>query len=101
MPKLTVAVEHSLTPEEAVDRLQRFLSVLKERYQDKISNLEESWETHGGSFSFSVMGFSTSGTVSVDPSEVKIDGKLPLAAMMFKGTIEQQIRDQLDRILKA
>ena len=101
MPKLTVAVEHSLTREEAVSRLQGFLSVIKERYQDKINNLEENWETHSGSFSFSVMGFSTSGTVLVEANEVKIDGKLPLAAMMFKGMVEQQIREQLVRILRS
>jgi len=101
MPKLTVAVEHSLTPDEAVSRLQGFLAVIKERYQDKISNLQEEWETHSGSFSFSVMGFSTSGTVSVEASEVRIDGKLPLAAMMFKGMVEQQISEQLTRILKS
>lgn len=99
MAKMKVAVAHTLEREEAIDRLQRFSEILQSKYEGKFSEFEESWEAEGGSFRFKAMGFSTSGNVNVQAEEVVVEGKLPIAAMMFKGMIEQQIRDQLNRLL--
>ncbi|MBI3837770.1 MAG: polyhydroxyalkanoic acid system family protein [Planctomycetia bacterium] len=39
------------------------------------------------------------GELTVDPNEVKINGVLPFAAMMFKGKIEQTVREELEKVL--
>ena len=44
-------------------------------------------------------GFNIKGDLTVDPSEVKVVGSLPFAAMMFKGMIEQGVRDELVKVL--
>ncbi len=40
-----------------------------------------------------------SGTLVVEEAAVKLDAQLPLAAVIFRGMIEQQIREELQRVL--
>ena len=99
MPKLTVAVPHSLDPQEATKRLQGFLERVRSRYEDQVSDLQETWGENSGSFSFKTYGFSVKGNVAVQPGEVRIEGDLPFAAMMFKGRVEQTLRENLERLM--
>lgn len=99
MPKLTVAVPHALDPQEATKRLQGFLERVRSRYEDQVSDLQESWDEHTGSFSFKSYGFTVKGSVAVQPAEVRVEGDLPFAAMMFKGRVEQTLRENLERLM--
>jgi hypothetical protein len=99
MPKLTVAVPHSLDPQEATKRLQGFLERVRSRYGDQVSDLQEEWGDSSGTFSFKTYGFNVKGTLAVTPGEVRVDGDLPFAAMMFKGRVEQTIRENLERLV--
>jgi hypothetical protein len=99
MPSLTISMPHSLSPEEATARLQTFFGKLKEKYKDQMSNLEEQWNGNKLDHSFSTFGFSIKGDLTVEPNEVKVNGSLPFAAMMFKGKIEQSVRDELGKVL--
>lgn len=99
MPKMTLAVPHMLGREGATERLQGFLARVKERHQDRVSNIQEQWSDGILTFSFSTYGFKIKGSVTVEESEVQLDGDLPFAAMMFKGKIEQGIRDELAKVL--
>jgi hypothetical protein len=99
MPRLKISVAHSLDRQTAVERLKGFLDQVKAQYQDRLSNLEEEWDEFNGRFKFSAMGFSSEGTISVEEDEVRVDGKLPLAAMIIKGQIEETIRGHLEKVL--
>jgi len=99
MPSLTISTPHTLTAEEATARLKSFFQKLKERHGDKVSNLEESWDGNCLSYAFSTYGFNIKGDLTVEPGEVKVNGSLPFAAMMFKGKIEQSVRDELEKLL--
>ena len=99
MPSLSLTHSHSLGKQEALDRLQRFLARVKERHQDKVSNLQETWNDNQMTYSFSAYGFSVKGDMVVEDDQVKVNGQLPIAAMMFKGKIEQTIKDELNRVL--
>ncbi len=99
MPSLNLKIEHQLTPQEAADRVRRLIEFAKGQYGHQVSNLRESWNEHHLEYSFSVMGMSTSGTLRVEETHVVIDSKLPLAAMMVRGRIEETIRGQLGRVL--
>jgi Putative polyhydroxyalkanoic acid system protein (PHA_gran_rgn) len=99
MPSLSITVPHSLTGEEALARLKNFFEKLKAQHQDKMSNLEESWDGNKLAYAFSTFGFNIKGDLNVEPGEVKVNGSLPFAAMMFKGKIEQSVRDELERVL--
>ncbi len=99
MPSLSISTPHALGAEEAASRLKTFFEKLKERHSDKISNLEESWDGNHLNYAFSTYGFHIKGDVDVEPSEVKVNGVLPFAAMMFKGKIEQTVREELEKLL--
>ena len=99
MPKIQVNQAHTLGQEQAIARLQQFLPKLKDRFQDKVSDLQESWQGPNLDFSFKAMGFKIAGKLAVTDSDVKLQQDLPLAAMLFKGKIEEQIREQLNRLL--
>lgn len=99
MPSLTIAVPHGLTAEEAKERLQSLFTKIKEKYGDQVSNLEESWDGNKLAYAFSTFGFNIKGDMNVEPNEVQVNGSIPFAAMMFKGKIEQTVREQLEKTL--
>ena len=44
-------------------------------------------------------GMKFKGLLTVEDDAVQIDGDLPFAAMMFKGRIESEVRDSLEKLL--
>jgi hypothetical protein len=99
MPTVTITTPHSLGAEEATTRLKSFFTKLKERHADKVSNLEEAWNDNKLDYSFSTYGFNIKGDIAIEPDQIKVNGNLPFAAMMFKGKIEQTVRDELEKLL--
>ena len=99
MPSLSLAMPHSLGQEEALRRLQKAIEKAKARNEGKVTNLVENWIGNRLDYSFSTFGFNVKGDVTVEPGEVKLHGSLPFAAMMFKGKIEQTVREELGKIL--
>ena len=99
MPKLNMAVSHSLTQNEAGKRVKNLLTDLKTEFGENIKHLYEKWDGNVCNFSFSVMSFPVSGTLTVEISQVRLFGNLPLAALPFKGMIESTIRDHTKILL--
>jgi hypothetical protein len=63
--------------------------------------LEETWTDNRLDFAFKTYGFHIKGRMVVEPAEVQFEGQLPFAAMMFKGKIEQTLRDEITRVLTS
>ncbi|MBN1910175.1 MAG: polyhydroxyalkanoic acid system family protein [Pirellulales bacterium] len=101
MPKLSVTVPHQLAEEEAVRRLKSESDVVRAAFGDRVSELEEAWEGNTLTFGFRAMGMRVRGQVAVSPSDVQTTAEVPLAAMMFKGAIQQQIETRLGRLLAS
>ena len=99
MPKTSMRVAHDLEREEALRRLKDFVPRFREDYQDKISDLEESWSDQGLTFSFMTYGIQIRGEMAIEEKEVVFVGHLPLAALLFRGAIEKSVRDELTRLL--
>jgi hypothetical protein len=99
MPKLNLTIPHSLSPDDAAQRIQSLLNDLKAEHGDKLSNLEEAWDGHIGKFACTVMGLKVSCMLSIEPSQVTITGNLPLAAMLFKGRLEAMIKRHAAELL--
>ena len=99
MPKINLTVSHRLSQEEALKRVQGLLEDLRSQYSDQISDLREQWSNNICRFSFSAMGSSESGTLTVTPSSVELSGDLPWAASLFKGKIESAIKKQAETLL--
>jgi hypothetical protein len=99
MAKLSMTIPHNLPIEEALQRIKRLLGEVKNQFADKVSNVKEDWRGTMGTFSFSAMGFSVSGSLIVKPNEINIFGTLPFAAVFFKGKIESTIRERARTLL--
>jgi len=99
MPSIDLTVPHALGREEAVQRLKTGFGLAREGYQQHVSDLVEEWDGHLLRYSFKTFGMSVAGTVAVEPAEVRVTAGLPLAAALFRGAIEQQIREQMGKLL--
>jgi Putative polyhydroxyalkanoic acid system protein (PHA_gran_rgn) len=73
---------------------------LQNKFQDNVSDLDQSWNGDSLGFGFKTFGIKVTGTIEVADHRITVDGELPLTAMMFKGKIESEMRQQLERLLK-
>jgi putative polyhydroxyalkanoate system protein len=99
MPKFSVRIPHQLSQEEAKQRLNGFVDIIAEKMQDKVSDLEQSWDGDTVNFRFKTYGIPLSGRIAVADKELVVDGELPFTAMMFKGQIESTIHKYLARLV--
>ncbi len=101
MPSLTVQVPHQLGQAGAQAALQNFFTSNQSTVAQKVTDLEQSWRGNILDYAFKTMGMKISGTLDVQPDSVKVVTQLPLAAVMFKGMIESQLRDGLTKVLQS
>ena len=99
MPKFQLSVPHQLSREEAIERLKGFASMVKEKYAEQFKDLNEEWKEHSVEFGFNTFGMEIKAALAVGKDSVDVDGELPLAAMLFKGKIEQEVRQALEKVL--
>ena len=102
MPQFQVAVPHQFDRSDMVSRLQKFADDLRENVPAEVSQVEENWDEQGNlNFAFKAMGFRVSGEVLTSEQDVTVQGKLPFAALPFRGAIESAIREQLESAIAA
>ena len=100
MANFKVSIVHEVTREQAVDRLRGFSDRIRVQFQEQVTNVVEEWDDQGNvNFSFTAMGLSISGDVLTDETSVNVSGKLPFAALPFKGMIEQTISEKISEAL--
>jgi hypothetical protein len=99
MPKLTLDIPHSLGLDEAARRLKKSLVAARAEHRDRLSEFSEEWRDHTLSFAFKALGFAVSGTLAVERECVRLAATLPLSVMLFKGMIEERIRQEVGRVL--
>ena len=100
MPTLNITVPHQLTQTEATERLKKKRTEIKEQHTYTVTDLKEAWTTdHSLDFAFKILGFSLTGTVESLESSAQITVVLPAAALLMKGTIESQVRRELEQVL--
>lgn len=99
MPKFHTRVPHALSDEEVRQRLDGFPDVVREKLQNQVSDLEQSWDGDTLRFRFKTFGIPLSGNIALGDRELVVDGELPLTAMMFKGRIESSIQEQLAKLV--
>jgi putative polyhydroxyalkanoate system protein len=99
MPAMNVEVPHSLGKDAAIAHLQSLMEKIQEHYKDQVKDIQQSWEGDTLNFSFKTFGMTISGTLVVGDDKVTMNGKLPIAAMAFRGQIEGGIRQELEKQL--
>ena len=99
MPEMKLSVPHTLGRAGAAERLQKFSDRIREKYKDHVKDFEEEWGDNWLRFGFKTLGAKIQGKLDVEEEAVNFNGELPFAAMMFKGRIEKEIRESLERVL--
>jgi Putative polyhydroxyalkanoic acid system protein (PHA_gran_rgn) len=99
MASYSVLVPHDLGQTTARARVERFLDDVQRDYAAHVSDVWGKWTENCLQFDFDVSGLAVSGMLVVEESSVHVSGPLPLAAALFRGRIEQTIRDELRRLL--
>ena len=105
MPKVETSVAHALGRETATERLKSLVTRLRERYGDRVSDVDEWWgsgrSAGSGTFSLRLMGALVKGTAEIGDDDVNVRVELPFAASMFKSQIRSAIQDELRACLRA
>ena len=101
MPRLNTTTEHHLGENEALRRLKEGLSTARDTYQEQVKDMQEKWDGSTLSFAFKAVGMKIAGQMTVEDTQVRLGLDLPLAAMMFKRVIEQQIHTRLGELLSG
>jgi hypothetical protein len=99
MPGFSTEVPHALGKEEATKRLKGFVERARERFGAQVSAMDGSWTDSVLTFSITTMGLSIKGKMTVNDSSTRVEGKLPLAAMPFRGKIEKSIAEEIEQEL--
>jgi len=99
MPQFAVVVPHSLSREDARNRLDQLIERMRSQHGDRLNDMQGGWVSDILNFSFSTMGMAISGAMNVEDDRVSVRGQLPLAASFFRGKIEQTIRSELQNVL--
>ncbi len=99
MPSLKMSVPHQLGAAEAVERIKGLSEKLKTKHDGQFKDLEETWTDNALQVAMTTFGMKFKGLLTVEDDAVQIDGDLPFAAMMFKGRIESEVRDSLEKLL--
>ncbi len=99
MPAFNVEVPHSLSRDEAVDRLKGFVEKVRQQYKDQVSSVSGNWNDNVLDFAITAYGFSLSGKVAVEEQIARLTGQLPFAALAFRGKIEQSFASELKKAL--
>ncbi len=100
MANINLSIPHRLHKDEALKRIKKLLSKTKEENANEITNLNEHWNDYVGEFNFTAKGFPISGTLTVCQSSVDLDGTIPFALSLFKGTIKEFITKEAKKLLK-
>src|SRR5580658_5340364 len=99
MPKIHLSVPHALAQEEAKLRLVNLIAESRAQFGAHVSDVSEAWNGCVDSFSFRALGFSVSGKLDVQASQLLIDIDLPFAALPFKGRVESEILSRARQLL--
>lgn len=99
MAGYSVRVPHAMGRRAALAAVQEFLEVVRRNHAADISDVRGQWTEHSLVFAFAARGLAVQGTLAVEEDAVLVSGPLPLAALFFRGRIEQTIRQELEKIL--
>lgn len=100
MPNFNVAVEHGLDRQIAIDRLKNFSEKVRQNSPVELTDVQENWDKQGNlEFAFAALGMKISGQLITSESTVTVNGKLPFAAIPFRGQLEKQLSQKIKEAL--
>lgn len=100
MPEFVTTVPHSLGQAQARTQLESVLPRLVEGFGDHVTDMQGEWRSNELHYGFIALGMSIQGRLVVEEAAAHVHCKVPFAAMLFKGRIEQEIKTHLGAALR-
>jgi hypothetical protein len=97
MPSVRIAVPHGGDADAAVEKVRGVLERAVEEFQGR--DLQSEWTGRSATLKFTSLGFQIGAKVDVDATQVIVEIDLPMAAMMFKGRVEDFLKKNLIEVL--
>jgi len=97
---MEVKINHNYSESEALEKMKKFLSKLKEEHQDKVGGIEENWNGNEGDYSCKFNGMKLAGHIKVENGQVVVNGKVPFLLKPFESLIEETIKNEANKVLK-
>jgi putative polyhydroxyalkanoic acid system protein len=98
---VVVTIPHQLGKEEATRRLKKGFGDIHQTFGQKFAVIKDSWHGDRLDFSASLLGQTTTGTVDVGESSVRLEVKLPwmlaLLANKAKAIVQKQGQLMLEK----
>ena len=98
---MRIAVPHHTSKDLARRKVDERLGLLLSQFGGHAEEIHREWMGDLMQFKGKVRGMSLEGTVEVTDSEIILDAKLPLVAMMFEGRIRQAVEREADAMFKT
>lgn len=99
MAQFQTVVPHRLGQSAARVRLEHVLPRMAAGFGDQLSDLEGDWRGNELHYGFTAVGFRITGQIVVEEAAARVHCQLPMAALLFRGRIEQEIRLHLGAAL--
>lgn len=99
MPQFSVSVPHSLSQQEAQERLKDFAEKMRQHYTDMVQEVRQEWQGETLAFGLKTFGMQVDGNLAVGDNAIDIQGSLPMTAMLFKGQIESALKKEISNLL--
>ena len=90
MPKLEITQSHKLSAAEAKTKLESLCKRLSDKY-----GLTSKWHSDTEA---KVERTGASGTIKIEPAQVKVNLDLSFALTPIKGKVEEKIKDELKKL---
>ncbi len=97
MPKVSVAVDHNMAPEEVKQKAGPMIEKSIKDFQGH--GLEVEWSDMTAQFHFKSLAFTIHGTIAIDPKQIVVEVDLPFAALLYKDRVQKGIAKNLARAL--
>lgn len=91
---MNIRIPHGMTPDKARKKIESLLDRLQKRHADQLEVTDRSWSGNTLHFGFKARGIPAKGTISIEDSDVVIDGKVPLLARPFEGKIARAVEKE-------
>lgn len=96
---MTIQIEHTLSKEEARNRIEQLIERFKKEYKADIQELAVDWAGDRAHIRMKAKGYGTSGNVDVRDGVIELDFYVPFMLQVFSKKIKSAISDQIRQSL--
>jgi Putative polyhydroxyalkanoic acid system protein (PHA_gran_rgn) len=96
---MTIQIEHTLSKQEAKNRMVELIEHYQEEYKDELQDLAVDWTEDKAHIRLKARGYSTAGNLEVRESLVNLDFYMPFLLQVFSKKITSTIQERIKQSL--